>query len=186
MKTMHPQTTKPDAARIPARWAPIFQQLQALHEQLLRNCSIQAASAKEQLEPHSMDMADSATDEFDHNLALGLLSHQQDAIFEVRAAIRRILDGRYGICEETGKAIPEARLRAVPWTRYTRDAAERLERGGVNERSHLGALRPVRGFAAASYEKVEEDEEDSQPGNEERSRPPQADGEASAGWLAAA
>lgn len=38
--------------------------------------------------------------------------------------------GTYGICEESGEAIPAARLKAVPWTRFTREVEERLEKKG--------------------------------------------------------
>lgn len=48
---------------------------------------------------------------------------------EVEAALARIEVGTYGRCEVSGEPIAEARLRAVPWTRYTREVAERLERG---------------------------------------------------------
>lgn len=78
-------------------------------------------------EPFSVDPADSAVDETDHHAALGILARDQDMLFEVNAAIRRILEGTYGICEDSGQPIPPDRLRAVPWTRYTREVEERLE-----------------------------------------------------------
>lgn len=89
-------------------------------------------------ESHSGDLADSATDEFDHDMALSLLVHDQNALGEVTAAIRRIQEGQYGICEKTGLPIPAARLRAVPWTRHTREVEERLEKKGVGGFPHLG------------------------------------------------
>jgi RNA polymerase-binding transcription factor DksA len=122
----------PISENVPERWFWHYQRLQAFREHLLDNRSVQIAEVSEPLEPHSMSMADSATDEFDHDLALGILSHEQNALYEVDAAIRRILDGSYGICEETGKHIPAGRLRAVPWTRFTREVEERLEQEGNN------------------------------------------------------
>jgi DnaK suppressor protein len=47
---------------------------------------------------------------------------------EVDAALARLEAGHYGICEETEKPIPAERLRALPWTRLTREAAARGER----------------------------------------------------------
>ena len=41
--------------------------------------------------------------------------------------MQRILNGTYGICEKTGKRIEEERLRAVPWTRFSRDAQDTIE-----------------------------------------------------------
>ena len=77
------------------------------------------------------DRSARATDGFNHNLALGKLSLERDAVFEIDAAICRILDGSYGTCEKTGKSIPAARLRVVPWTRYTKEVLERTESRGA-------------------------------------------------------
>ncbi|MEC3813088.1 RNA polymerase-binding transcription factor DksA [Bacillus altitudinis] len=41
---------------------------------------------------------------------------------EIDAALKRMEDGTYGICEKTGKDIPYERLKAVPYTRYSIDA----------------------------------------------------------------
>ena len=104
--------------------------------------------AAQPLEPHSMDSADTATDAFDHDLALGQLSAQQDVIYEVEEAINRILSGAYGICEATGKPIPAPRLRAIPWTRFARDVELRLEEDRAVIKTTLGALGSVRGGLA--------------------------------------
>jgi len=51
-------------------------------------------------------------------------------LIEVDAALRRLQQGTYGICERTGMPIPLERLRALPWTRFTREAAEQMELEG--------------------------------------------------------
>ncbi len=135
---------------VPVRWSWHYQRLQSLRDRLLADRDIHIAEASETIEPHSMDMADSATDEFDHDLALGILSHEQDALFELDAAMRRILEGCYGICEETGKVIPAARLRAVPWTRYSRQVEERLEQEGLVNGPHLGKVASIRNSSPMS------------------------------------
>jgi DnaK suppressor protein len=43
-------------------------------------------------------------------------------------ALEKVEDGTYGVCEGTGKTIPEARLNAIPWTPYTVDYAEQMEK----------------------------------------------------------
>lgn len=92
-----------------------------------------------------MDPADSATDELDHNLALAALNSKQDVLQEIAAAIRRIQSGTYGVCEATGKPIPAARLKAIPWTRFRREVEALLEQNGEIRRPQLGALSSVRG-----------------------------------------
>jgi len=156
MKTSHPDSSLP---HVPSCWSWHYQRLQALRDRLLALRDIQIAEASEALEPHSMDMADSASDEFDHDMLLGILSHEQDALFELDASIRRILDGKYGVCEETGRSIPAARLRAVPWTRYIREVEERLEREGLVAGSHLGTAVSAQDSVPAAMAEVEEPEE---------------------------
>jgi DnaK suppressor protein len=64
------------------------------------------------------------SDEGDHST----FSQEKEALFtqahlttkilsEVRAALRRLDDGTYGLCEVDGAGIPEARLEALPWAR---------------------------------------------------------------------
>jgi DnaK suppressor protein len=91
------------------------------------------------------DQADCGTDEFDHDLAFSILSQEESALHEVDAAIRRIEEGTYGVCEETGQPIPDARLRAVPWTRYEKKVQERLEREGVIKQTRLAPVADIRG-----------------------------------------
>ncbi|MDD5200433.1 MAG: TraR/DksA C4-type zinc finger protein [Terrimicrobiaceae bacterium] len=121
------------------------------------------AEAAQPNEQHGMDLADSATDEFDHELALSLLSVEQDALYEVEAAMRRIVDGSYGVCEGSGGRISATRLRAVPWTRFQKAVAARLEREGVTPRRRLGPLRSLRDEPAAAFAEIEEAAGESRP-----------------------
>jgi RNA polymerase-binding transcription factor DksA len=88
-------------------------------------------SAKEDagdLSGYGQHMADAGTDTFDRDFALSLVSSEQEALSEVEAAIKRIHDGTYGICELTGKPIGRDRLLAVPFTRYSAEAQKELEK----------------------------------------------------------
>lgn len=132
------------AGRTGVRWAWHKRTLVALRDRLLAERGERLAAASEPLEPHSQDLADSASDEFDRDLALGNLSAEQGRLFEIEEALQRIRDGTYGVCEETGRPIPAARLKAVPWTRFSRDVEARLEREGRISKPRLGAVRSVR------------------------------------------
>jgi len=162
MKTKSKSTVADLAAlRVQSRWRWHYRQLQSLRDILLGGGRNQSAKIVLPIEPHSMDPADSASDEFDHNLALGMLSHEHDALYEIDAAMRRIVDGRYGVCEDTGRAIPAQRLRAVPWTRYTREAKElRERREGKARRVALEAPGSVRGDASAAIGSAPDPEEE--------------------------
>jgi len=49
----------------------------------------------------------------------------QAAFIEVRLALRKIDAGRYGVCENCGKGIPESELRACPCARHCALCADR-------------------------------------------------------------
>jgi DnaK suppressor protein len=79
-----------------------------LRERLLHQMSGLAKESAEEMSNYSLHMADSGTDNFDRDFALSLLSSDQDAIYEIEEALKRIEKGTYGICELTGKPIPPA------------------------------------------------------------------------------
>jgi RNA polymerase-binding transcription factor DksA len=163
-----PTTTAPTRL-VPAKWRWHYRVLLALQGRLIGERGELLQASAQSLEPHSMDEADSATDEFDHDLALTQLSAEQNALYEVNDALERILAGRYGVCQETGQAIPAPRLRAVPWTRFTYAVAERLETKGAVRRG-LNKPASVRGqgqIRLASEEEAQEGEKPSALANDE-------------------
>jgi RNA polymerase-binding transcription factor DksA len=74
-------------------------------------------------------LSDQGTDTFDREFALNQLSSEQDVLFEIDEAIRRLENGTYGICEIGGDAINLERLQALPYVRYTIAAQSELEKG---------------------------------------------------------
>lgn len=73
-------------------------------------------------------MADLGTDNFEQEFALGLMDSERKIVSEIIAALRRIQNETYGICEGTGKPIPKVRLEACPWARYCVEYAAKLEK----------------------------------------------------------
>ena len=57
-----------------------------------------------------------------------LAARQQKFIRDLRAALIRIENGTYGICQATGKLIPKERLRIVPHATMTVEAKEASKR----------------------------------------------------------
>ena len=155
--------------RINRKWASHYRVLQELRERLLKEQTDQLKRAAEPLERHSLSLADSATDEFDHDLALSQVSAEQNALFEIDEALKRILGGTYGVCEETGKPIAKERLRAIPWTRFAKEVAARLEDERAVRGSHLGAVSSVRGEASGDLEESDAEEEKQSPPAEDES-----------------
>jgi len=90
------------------------------------------------LSSYGQHMADAGTDTFDRDFALSLVSSEQEALTEIDAAIKRIHDGTYGICEITQKPIAKERLLAVPFTRYSAEAQKDLEKNRYRTRTASG------------------------------------------------
>ncbi len=77
-----------------------------------------------------MHQADAGSDAYDRDFALGLLSQEQDSLYEIDEALKRLEDGAYGNCEMSGKPIMKARLEALPFTRYTVECQAEIEKRG--------------------------------------------------------
>jgi DnaK suppressor protein len=75
-----------------------------------------------------MHQADAGSDAYDRDFALSLLSQEQDALYEIDQALKRIELGTYGVCEMSGKSIPRARLEAIPFARFTVECQSQLEK----------------------------------------------------------
>ena len=75
-----------------------------------------------------MHQADAGSDAYDRDFALSLLSQEQDALYEIDEALKRIELGTYGKCEMSGKPILRARLEAIPFARFTVECQSQLEK----------------------------------------------------------
>ncbi len=81
-----------------------------------------------------MHQADAGSDAYDKDFALSLLSQEQDALYEIEEALKRIEGSNYGICEMSNKVIPKVRLEAIPHARFTVECQAQLERENKGRR----------------------------------------------------
>ncbi|MEA3188252.1 MAG: DnaK suppressor protein [Chthoniobacter sp.] len=84
-----------------------------------------------------MHQADAGSDAYDRDFALSLLSQEQDALYEIDEALKRLELGTYGTCELCNKPIQHARLEAIPFTRFTVDCQSQLEKQRKQTRSRV-------------------------------------------------
>jgi RNA polymerase-binding transcription factor DksA len=80
------------------------------------------------LSSNSQHITDAGTDTFDLDFALSLVSNEQEALYEIEEAIKRIRTRTYGTCELTGKQISKERLLAVPFARYSVESQAQVEK----------------------------------------------------------
>ena len=104
--------------------------------------------------PLKTHQADAASDMYDREFALNLLSHEQTALYEIDHALRRIELGTYGMCEMSGKPIPRPRLEAIPWARFSVECQAQLEK----ENKALLLSRRVEAFTLIKNEEEEDQE----------------------------
>ncbi len=90
------------------------------------------------LSAYGQNGADGGINTFDRDFVLSLVSSEQEALTEIDAAIKRIKDGTYGVCEITGKPISKERLLAVPFARNSAEAQKQLEKNRYRSRQQTG------------------------------------------------
>ena len=84
-------------------------------------------------------MAELGSDTFEQDFSLSLAANEQETLTEISAALTRIKDGTFGLCEicvKEGKspaqsAIPKPRLRAIPYCRTCVECARKRENVGI-------------------------------------------------------
>jgi len=152
--------------KIKPEWSKYYHILLDLRERLRNQMAGLAKESAEQLAGYGLHMADSGTDNFDRDFALSLLSSDQDAVYEIEEALKRIERQTYGVCELTGKSIPKARLDAIPWTRFTVEAQMQLEKEGALRARRLGSLGTV--DSVGGIEIDEDDREEEKPAKESK------------------
>lgn len=98
---------------------------------------------------------DAGSDAYDRDFALSVLAKEQDALYEIEQALRRIQIGSYGICEMSSRKIPQARLEAIPFARLTVECQAQWEKEYGNRR-----FRPSNevGFSGGKYAEDEDSE----------------------------
>ena len=101
-------------------------------DDILRESRETVSHLQSETENHP-DIADRASSETDRALELRTRDRQRKLISKIEDALRRIEDGSYGFCEETGEPIGVARLDARPIATMSLEAQERHER---RERVH--------------------------------------------------
>ena len=86
--------------------------------------------ASGELSGYSLHMADAGTDTFDREFALSLVSNEQEALYEIEEALKRLEHNTYGICGNCEKPILKARLEAVPFARLCVSCQSEIEKNG--------------------------------------------------------
>ncbi|MCP1197902.1 RNA polymerase-binding protein DksA [Notoacmeibacter sp. MSK16QG-6] len=101
--------------------------LKSWKDEILREARETLESLQQENANHA-DLADRASSETDRAIELRARDRQRKLIAKIDAALRRIDEGTYGYCEETGEPISLRRLDARPIATLSIEAQERHER----------------------------------------------------------
>ncbi|MCX6354346.1 MAG: TraR/DksA family transcriptional regulator [Candidatus Aureabacteria bacterium] len=117
------------------------QQLLALREKALEEMSALEHGTLNQsprdqagdLSGYGIHIADAATDSYDREFNLSLVSHEQDILNDIEDALGKVERKEYGSCELCEEPIGESRLRAVPYARLCLRCKETQEKKPAEE-----------------------------------------------------
>lgn len=112
---------------IDPRWRWHHRTLLAIRRRLVKARAEHRADASAAAEPGGIVSADQASARGEREVMLAELDAEESELGAIDAALQRIRAGTYGTCLRTGQPISAARLRAIPWTPYSRASAEKLE-----------------------------------------------------------
>ncbi|EXI82191.1 MAG: DnaK suppressor protein [Candidatus Accumulibacter appositus] len=116
----------PEEEYMSARQLAFFRQRLREEEEALLSAVKETAGHLQEAETSS-DWSDRASTEEEHTLELRVRDRERKLLQKIREALRRIDDGSYGWCEETGEPIGMARLLARPTASLSLEAQERRE-----------------------------------------------------------
>jgi DnaK suppressor protein len=97
-------------------------QLSKLEEQALRGAGGEPSGNLSNVPLH---LADLASDNYEEEVALGLIENEDQVLTEINDALARIEKETYGRCEKCGRDIPKGRLDTIPYARYCVEDAQK-------------------------------------------------------------
>ena len=81
---------------------------------IARDASTSPRDASGDLSAYTVHMADMAADTYDRELSMNIASSEQQMLYEIDDALKRLDDGSYGVCQQCNQPIAMSRLKAVP------------------------------------------------------------------------
>lgn len=82
---------------------------------IAREASKSPREASGDLSAYPMHMADMSSDTYERELSMNLASTEQEVLYHIDDALKRLDDGTFGVCQQCNKPISMSRLKAVPY-----------------------------------------------------------------------
>jgi DnaK suppressor protein len=112
-----PATTRTNAPKTSQRrFSEVEEQLASIREELSARLHEHRTGVLVEREPD--DEGAEASQSLNRHVNVEILEREHNTLEEIELALKRLRKGVYGVCEICGVAIAEARLKALPWTRF--------------------------------------------------------------------
>jgi DnaK suppressor protein len=108
--------------------------VQEVHAAAGRLTASATEAAERELSSAEQHPAELATETMERELDQSLVEHAEQELTEIEAALERVQEGRYGLCEACAKPISDARLEAMPAARYCVEDQAKHSRNGRYKR----------------------------------------------------
>ena len=82
---------------------------------IAQDASKSPREASGDLSAYTLHMADMAADTYERELSMNIVSSEQELLYQIDDALKRLDDGTYGVCTQCNKPITMSRLKAVPY-----------------------------------------------------------------------
>ena len=82
---------------------------------IAREAATSPRDASGDLSAYTVHMADMAADTYDRELSMNLVSSEQEILYQIDDALKRLDDGSFGVCQQCSQPIAMSRLKAVPY-----------------------------------------------------------------------
>ncbi|MFO8053137.1 MAG: TraR/DksA family transcriptional regulator [Candidatus Omnitrophota bacterium] len=102
----------------------LMKQIQEISDESLRKSQQEASG---DISAYSLHLADRASDSYERDFNLGLVSSERRIVMEIDEALKRIDDNEYGFCQMCKKPIAKRRLDAIPYARYGTKCQKKIE-----------------------------------------------------------
>jgi DnaK suppressor protein len=108
--------------------AQFHSQLESIRSELLGDVEKSNQSVKESEIGQIADISDDAARAYNRQLEGELGNQEWKKLMQVDKAIKKIFEGKYGICAQCESTIPEARLEVVPYTEFCTQCLSEMEK----------------------------------------------------------
>ena len=83
---------------------------------IAKDVSKNPRDASGDLSAYTVHLADMSSDTYERELSANIASNEQEVLYQIDEALKRLDEGAYGTCQECNKPISLSRLKAVPYT----------------------------------------------------------------------